>query len=151
MKNNPTPTGAEMADRQKKVISNLDEMLRKGSPTRFPPATGWYFIEELEYYVRYQPHIAKAMSAYVNHRLYKGGPMPGWIFKVLLSGVETETIRRRSQELQKPERDAVEKGIIELNEALYLPSERTLTKRKKLEIALKHEYGNGFRTLEDYL
>jgi hypothetical protein len=149
---NPNPSGAQMLAKQWIVREKMEKMLNKNSPTRFRAGTGWHFIAELEYYARHEPHTAQAVSAYLNHRLYKAGtPMPAWVFKRLGGGTEPETVRRRVQEIQKPERDAVDKGILDIENAIYLPSKRVLDKRERLRFAMECEFGSGQQTVSDFM
>lgn len=140
-----------MLKRQWVVREKMERMLRKKSEAEFPASRGWHFIAELEYYARYEPHTAKAISAYLNHRLYRAGtPMPAWVFKVLNGGTEPETVRRRVQEIQSPERKAVEAGELDIENSIYLPTERVLDKRARLQFAMRHEFGNGQYQLRDF-
>lgn len=160
---NKYPTGEQMIARQHKVYDVMESMLRKGSPVEYPPARGWHFIAQLEFWAEQQPECAEAIAYFLLHRARKhdkwtfkrSGRMPGWVFKKLTMTVEPESIRRRIQELQAPEREAVDKGIIRVEDAIYLPSERVLQKRKLLEIMMKYEYSNFRRSpyqkaLEEY-
>ena len=71
-------------------------------------------------------------------------------FKELLMSPAPETLRRRRQELQQPEKQALENGEITLDDCQYLPKERTIRKRHNYRNALKAYYGNGQLNLGDF-
>lgn len=152
---NPIPTGEEMLKRQEIVYSRMERMLRKGSPEAFRTATGHHFLGELEYMTRYNPKGARAVAHYILNRLDAPcKPMPSYIFKLIIHMTQPETMRRRVQQIQSPEREALEKGIIELQDAIYLPSEKTLTKRKLLEFAIRNEMSRAapyYNKLEEWI
>lgn len=54
-------------------------------------------------------------------------------FSDLLLSVSFESITRARRKIQEPEKIMVEKGLLKLEDAKYLPTERVLKKRKNLE------------------
>ena len=125
---NDTPTGPEMLARSEKVKDRVAWLL-----TRYPQCKG----DDLQLMWRYYKHYTHIRIQFSD-------------FKELLMSPSTETIRRRRQELQKPEKDALARGDIELEDCQYLPKERTIKKRHNYRVALKAYYGNGQLNLGDF-
>jgi hypothetical protein len=118
-----TPSGADMLRRQIRVKDRVAELLRT-----YPQTKGddliliWHYFRE-----------------FTNIRItYRQ-------FRDLLHAPHPETIRRCRQLLQHNERELVEAGKLRLEDALYLPREKTIRKRRKLEEATHNYYGKGLK------
>ena len=118
---NDNPTGEQMLERGLKVKDRVAWLLK-----RYPQTKG----DDLQLVWRYYQH-------YTNIRIKFSD------FKELLMSPAPETIRRRRQELQQPERQALENGEITLEDCQYLPKERTVKKRHNYRVALHAYDGNG--------
>ena len=125
---NDNPTGIQMVRRTEKVKDRVAWILK-----RYPQTKG----DDLQLIWRYYKH-------YTNISIHFSD------FKELLMAPSTETIRRRRQELQSPEKQALANGEITLDDCQYLPKERTLKKRHNYRNALKAYYGNGQLNLGDF-
>lgn len=144
---NPIPSGALMQSRQLKVKEKLEHLLPS-----YPPAKGDDTLDTLRYWAKIQPMQARAAAWLLVHWAdNKEGKeqVPKWVFKGVLMLTTPESIRRRRQELQAPEKEAVQSGRMELKDAKYLPREETMDKRQKLELAMYHEFsGAGLQLID---
>lgn len=122
------PSGATMVLRTEKVKDRVKHIL-----TMFPQTKGDDLQLMWRYYQLYTPIRIKFST-----------------FKELLMCPSPETIRRRRQEIQAPERKAVENGEIKLEDTNYLPRGKTIVKRQDYRQAMKNYYGKGL-TLADYI
>lgn len=121
------PSGAQMVARTEKVKDRVAHLLKT-----YPQTKG----DDLQLIWKYYQKYTDVRISFQN-------------FKSLLMCPSPETIRRRRQELQQPERQAVANGEISLADCQYLPRERTERKRHNYKEALKHYYGKGL-TLNDF-
>lgn len=113
------PTGAEMVERTEKVKDRVKHII-----TEYPQTKG----DDLQLVWRYY-------QVYTNVRIKFS------VFKDLLMCPSPETIRRRRQEIQAIERNSVDAGVIRLEECQYLPTAKTLKKRKDYRTAMTNYHG----------
>jgi hypothetical protein len=125
---NDTPSGSQMLARGEKVKDRVAWLLK-----RYPQCKG----DDLQLMWRYYQHYTEIRITFTN-------------FKQLLMAPSMETVRRRRQELQSPEKQALENGEITIEDCQYLPKDRTLRKRHNYHVALKAYYGNGQLNLGDF-
>lgn len=132
------PSGKTMLERQHKVRDLVERQLRN-----YPQCKGDDTLGILRFWAKEQPEQIEAIVFILRHWAYgRDDEVPSWVFPKLLRLTCPETYRRRREEIQSPEREAVEKGLVRFEDTIYLPHERTVKKRERLRRAMRNEFAH---------